>query len=509
MPTNPPKRRKGKGGSEPRLKLVAPEPPCEEGELNWAWDPISAAAPSFGRVDPPSITLSEAPLSIQWDLREAAPLPLHDPHRHPPYERLVETWEKAQTGLRAAEAEARATQGLLEDFRALEQAENTHEAAAQTRLANALTTLRKEIGELDDALIAELTASGEELLDEIAEELRGLTELAANDRTIKASFAERTASLAECERVKDAYYDEHQTAVREIRRLREETNTIHNQELNEMVATLMRTSEELTASLFTDSTEGGVGSTTGKDRSLGSVIQGDKSPEYLVNDLIKLNRESSAAQQHQTEAIRSKAYLQRLVTMEKRQLEAAKSRNELLKRQLEALKKGPPQPAPLHPIQEVIVGGEGEIPHDREKSGINQLAEARRQLNYITKECAEAEALFNQLRQYHFSQFGGFYYPTKASGVIKPTAQTYLDPTIGAAIRQVVIEATIELNDAFIGAFGDPDNVEGGKCSVLEGLKSITSLRKRRAVQNYVVRKINNLFKYGNLNLPHAAKISM
>ncbi|CCW61920.1 unnamed protein product [Phytomonas sp. EM1] len=494
--------KKKKKVKEPKLKLVAPEPPGDEWETNWVWDHISAEPHRLSQMNGTHVAATEGLFNVEWDLREASPRELHDKDRVPPYERITDAFAKTQDLLRSAQETVRAERELLGDFEGLTKAEKAHADEIRIRYGNELAALLDQLAELHQSVQEELTSSGEELLARMREASGRVCELAARDQEIGASFTERIARLEECERVKDAYYTEHQQYIRENRKLKEETNIIHSKEVENMVETLGRTTNELAASLFTGPSGLCINSSSGKGSWEETPATGEKCPEYLLKELIKLNLESSTARERQAEAIRNKISLRRRVNMEKQQLFAAKSRNEMLKKQLEALKKNSRQPSPPN-WREETVGGGGGMPCGVETSAINRLAEARRQLNHTTKELSEAEATLDQLRRYHFSQLSGSYNPTRAAGEEIPAVQrTQLDPTISAAVRQVVMEATIELNDALMAAFETPDHVKEGEPLVLEGLQSIGSLRKRRTIQNYVVKRINNLFTCKSLVLP-------
>lgn len=458
-----------------QLLVVAPEPAGDEWESALRWDRVQLVdAPVASATMPGTHTAAFDNLfNVAFTVRQAAPLDLASA-RPAARDRVraADVYCRAEEGLLATRAAVASAQRTLSAFESLEAAERQEAEQERGRFASEMDTLLGALDAAGEDADEGMDRAADLFLSEQQSLQARIYELLAHDHEVVGAFDERVATLAECARVTDAYYDEHGRHVTAMEAMQQETTASQLRSLEAMRAALQGAVSGLLAAalLPADGAAAGAADPPPGDRVGRSLLGGE------------LARAAAAPSGASGEAAET---LRRLVELEGQRLHMVRARNATLRRETEAAR--------------CLTRGAGfdnsashsalVVPSTAAAAGrdlTNALAEERRRLDAVTAELSAAEEKLARAGEYHAAQLGGWCGPaTLAAPPVSPVFQV---PEVTAAARAAIVAAMVEADTALGGGSGD--DAEGPFAHLL----AVDSLEDRRAVQDFVARRLNRLF---------------
>ncbi|EPY21289.1 hypothetical protein AGDE_14190 [Angomonas deanei] len=224
--------------------------------------------------------------------------------------------------MRTALAEARELEDVLEDFQHLREVEAKKIAEEKQAFVAQLETTMTNFEESLARVQAELTDDTEGFLQEKERVLGEIFELVVEDASIEDAFNERVANVQACEDEMDLFFKEQGEHVRWAQEMQSETATLQQTLLDDMTRLLRTAARDLLISSYVESS----GKETEENRA------------QLVSELIRLERQSGSTletRKHTNEGITE---LARLVGLEEQKLALAMERRAVLQKQIRSLK---------------------------------------------------------------------------------------------------------------------------------------------------------------------------
>lgn len=451
-------------------KVVAPEPLGDEWESNYRWDRVSAAGPRQDFMTGIYTAATENLFPVKYDLKEPNPKDVFDPRPHFQLQRATEVFYQAEQKLISMNQTIEAAANAVTDFQSLQEEEKKCAEQEKKYFEAEMNAVLTETEKASKKLYTAIEQTGDHFFTEQKNILNRLFDLVSHDGEIEDAFNQRISMLAECDRVTEAYYTEHGEHVVNIEKLQLETAAEHQTAVEEMIQTLQRASLDLMQSSALAETN----EPTEKNRA------------RLINELQRLQHDSTCAIVQGEKIVHGSENLRRLVELEKQKLKLAQERNVRLKKANASLN----QEASQHvaPKGQPTVG----FTHRSVLSSdaTNQLTELRRQFDATTQELTIMQDRVEQLRCHYIRQLNGQYRLVNPSTDALKTTHNFLDPETNAVVRSTVMDAMLEVSRA-LEILPRPMNDE---LTVLPTLPPVTTLSERKAVQNYVVKRINRLF---------------
>lgn len=483
------------------LKLVAPEPLADEWDTNVKWDRISDLG------DPPKFfngahTLaSDNPFRIPvYDVTESPPKKLNSYRPGCTLERATDAYIKSEKKLVDAKEQLKEGEITLSDFTFLHHWEEQTAAEEHTRIQNAYAAVVDSLSKSENELQSTINRTVAAFFFEQRNLLNRIFNLLLHDHEIEEAFNERVSRIAECERIVDEYYNTHGKHVVNMERLQNQAAEQRQASLMRMKDTLHKTAHDLMQAVIPH----------GPDASA------ELRRVELIHELLQLHDRSRRLLRRKDEVINGSNELKRLVALEGQKLQMAKIKYEKLQTEVQKLKEVSRQHDSLVVAskESYVVGAEVHYDEDRSPHGdceeqedlLNVLAGLRAEVNQTTAELKEKSEKLQQLRQYHLLQLSGRYKPVSFAADAIKTTRSFLDPETNAAVRSAVIESMLEIDGALQQLLpsknyqqsrsvpGDTSLNDYGSESALHSLDVITSIRDRKAVQNFVAARINRLF---------------
>lgn len=448
------------------------------------WDRVTTRGfpPSF--FNGAHVSTTEGAFPVQYDLREPEPKSLKAPRTQLRGERALDAFVDSETKLRNAITQRALSYEALQDMTELLTYEREHGESDERRKMEELLEVYKGAATTQEKTEALLAAQAKQFLDARYRALERLFDLVYHDTDIADLFNERVAMLKECERITDAYYVERGEHVRRIEKLQSDNAAERQQELARMTETLKRTADELVISAL--------------EKETNQAVEDNRT--QLIDELLKLQSRSVPSSKRRDEIAEGAAELRRLLDLERQRLRLAKGRNSNLRAQLAALHKerdaaeagtqdASSTDMSRHAVPEAVEGA----PSGR--SAINQLAQLRRQMNSLTQDLECARERRDALTKYSLLQLQGQYNPVSLTVDTFRTTENALDANTNAAVRSVALESLAAVSATLRPIYESGGaGTEEGEEALLSELSLAQTLDDRKMIQNYVVRKINNLF---------------
>ncbi|KAH9600182.1 hypothetical protein LSM04_006403 [Trypanosoma melophagium] len=487
---------KGKKKKNVAPLLVAPEPQGDELEADMLWDKVKEVNDKPQFMDGTFLDATRAVLERkkgQDSSGESARNAFRGKTRHLNTIRATDMFIKSENELKDKLETSRVLQDDTKNFESLKVSE---EEAFQREKAHVTATALELMTELSDSLftlLEDLEDMAGNFLRELDETLERVCALAARGVEVEAAFMEQLQMREECRDAEESYFREHGEHVVLMAKMREETKRQQSDMLQSMIERLEAGVDEM-SKLSVEELE---------DRAAQQ-----EETSHLILELLKLQGQSVVLEKKTTTIVDIRTDLQRMIALEEQRHKLCIERQNNLRNELKSLS----EEVKLNNLRLLEMAGNNTLggtgsgmplmvstspntltslsASEEETSLAIRTLEARRELELANTELAACKNELWALRRYHLVQLSGQYQNVNLENPpIRTTQDFFLDAETSAAVRSVVLESLLEVSQC-LGTSGNIDGHSGN----LEPLLAVTDPEERKAIQDYVVKRINKLF---------------
>ncbi|ORC86212.1 putative glutamic acid/alanine-rich protein [Trypanosoma theileri] len=489
----PPKGRKRKNAAP---LLVAPEPQGDELEADMLWDKVKEVndKPQFmdGTLVDATRAAFERPKG-QDGTAETARNAFRGKTRHLNTIRASDMFIKSEHELKDKLETSRVLQDDAKNFESLKLSED---AAFQREKAHVTATALELMTELSDSrltVLEDMEDMAESFFREQDEILERVCALAARGMEVEAAFTEQLKMREECRNAEESYFREHGEHVLLMAKMREETKRQQNDMLQSMIRRLETGVDEM-AKLSVEELE--------------DKAAQQEETSHLILELLKLQGQSVVLEKKTTAIVDVRTGLQRMIALEEQRHKLCIERQNNLRNELKSLSEevkvnnlrllemasnntsGGAQSGVLPTVSTSPNTTTNSPPSEGETGLAIRTLEARREVELANIELAACKNELWALRRHHLVQLSGQYQNVNLDNPpIRTTQDFFLDAETSAAVRSVILESLVEVSQCL----STSGNTEGRGVN-LEPLLAVTDPEDRKAIQDYVVKRINKLF---------------